>query len=355
MIHRQVGDTALSVSEIGFGCGGNAGLMVRGRASEQARIVARALDLGITYFDTAPDYGDGAAEQNLGRALRELKARPVINSKIEIRQENLADIAGHIVRSTDGSLRRLGLDHLDVLQIHNGPSLVPPRLEGRVYAQLDLADFLRPGGVLDGLDLVLRAGKARYAGFICRGNDGEAVRRLLDTGRFRLINVPYTLLNPTAGMVKPPGLEVERDLGNILGEVAARGVGSAVYSALAGGFLTDDSVAGSDRHPLARAVDAEAPATRLGRMRAAQLRFLAAETGTSLAQAAYRFVLSHPGVSTVIGGFSALEQLEELAAASGMGAFPPDLMARLEGLWQRNFMPSLPAKTAAATGAPGPC
>ena len=64
---RRIGATDLVVSQIGFGCGGNAGLMVRGTAAEQERVIGRALDSGITYFDNAPDYGDGLAEENLGR------------------------------------------------------------------------------------------------------------------------------------------------------------------------------------------------------------------------------------------------------------------------------------------------
>ena len=68
-----------------------------------------------------------------------------------------------------------------------------------------------------------------------------------------------------------------------------------------------------------------------------KLRFLAAECGISLAQAAYRFILSHPGVTTVLGGFSAMSQLEELTAMSGAGPFAPELTARLDALWQSNF------------------
>ena len=66
MQYRKVGASDLVVSEIAFGCGGNAGLMVRGSDAERLPVVARALELGITYFDNAPDYGNGAAETNLG-------------------------------------------------------------------------------------------------------------------------------------------------------------------------------------------------------------------------------------------------------------------------------------------------
>jgi aryl-alcohol dehydrogenase-like predicted oxidoreductase len=332
-----MGATGLSVSEIGFGCGGNAGLMIRGGFDEQLRIVARSVDLGINYFDNAPDYGDGLAEENLGRVLKALKLRPLLNSKVEVRRENLGHIAEHVVRSTEDSLRRLGVDCLDVLQIHNGPSATAPVMEGSVYRTLGIDDFMRPGGALDGLQRVLRDGKARYVGFICRGDDGDPVRQLLDTGICHMINVPYTLLNPSAGIARPAALEVERDGGGVLNDALVKGVGSAIYSVLAGGFLSDDSVAGSQRHPLARSVDPATQAARRNRDKAQMLRFLARESGMSLAQAAFRFVLSHAGVTTALGGFSSMSQLEELCAVSDANPFAGDLLERLEQLWQTNF------------------
>jgi aryl-alcohol dehydrogenase-like predicted oxidoreductase len=135
--------------------------MVRGSPDEQRRVVSRAVELGINYFDNAPDYGNGIAEENLGRVLKALKIRPVITSKVEVRHTDLGDIAGHVVRSTEESLKRLGVDSLDILQIHNGPAPSPPRLEGRAYTQLWIEDYLRPGGALEGLQRVLRDGKAQ--------------------------------------------------------------------------------------------------------------------------------------------------------------------------------------------------
>jgi aryl-alcohol dehydrogenase-like predicted oxidoreductase len=335
--YRQIGSSDLIVSEIGFGCGGNAGLMVRGRPAEQLPIVARALELGVTYFDNAPDYGDGIAETNLGLALKTLGARPVLNTKVEIRAENLGDVAGHVVRSAEASLRRLGVDHVDVFQVHNGPSCVDPKLTGRKYSQLWLDHFLRPGGALDGIERLRRAGKIRYAGFICRGNDGDEVRRLLDTGVFRLINAPYTLFNPTAGRRKPAGLSVDRDYGDVIGAAHERGAAAAIYSPLASGFLTDDSVAGIGRNPLARAYDLETPAALRLRQMARALTFLSRETGCTLAQAAFRFVLMHDGVATALGGVSTREQLEEIAAVSGVAPFSPAQMSRLDALWRADF------------------
>ena len=335
MKYRLVGNTDLSVSEIGFGCGGNAGLMVRGELRDQIKVIERALELGISYFDNAPDYGDGKAEENLGRVLKELGARPVINSKVEIRAADLGDIAGHVVGSAEESLTRLGIERLDLFQVHNGPSRTPPLLEGKTYRQLWVQDFLRPGGACEGILRLKQAGKIRHAGFICRGDDADAVRELLDTGLFSLINVPYTLLNPSAGLRKPAGLRA-KDFGNAIEIATRRGASAAIYSPLAGGFLTDAFLIGAARHPLARRADPESTATQVAAARVAKLAFLP-EKGESLAQVAYRFILSNPGVATVLGGFSAIEQVEELTAVSGRGPITPDKVRRLEALWESNF------------------
>jgi aryl-alcohol dehydrogenase-like predicted oxidoreductase len=337
MEYRRVGATELSVSEIGFGCGGNAGLMVRGNFDEQLTVVERALELGVTYFDTAPDYGAGVAEENLGKVLKRLQAHPVLNSKVEIRARDLDDVAGHMVRSTEDTLRRLQVQHLDVLQIHNGPISGAAPLQGEYYATLGIDHFMGPHGVLEGLHRLLQAGKIRYAGFICRGNDIGPVRQLLDTGLFSMINVCYTMLNPTPGMVCPPGLGVDKDGGAVLNFARDARCGAAIYSALARGFLTDDSVEGLARHRLARGTEAYGKRAAGLQKQAAQVQFVARELGISLAQAAFRFVLGHTGVTTVLGGFSSLAQLEELTAVSGMGAIPADLLGRLDVVWRSNF------------------
>ena len=130
------------------------------------------------------------AETNLGRALRASGgAQAVITTKVEIRAENLADIAAHIGRSVEESLKRLQRDQVDVVQIHNGPVATAPNLQGRSYKTLGLGDFFRPGGVLEGLERVIKSGKARYAGFVCRGNDRAEVTQLLQTKTFSLLNL----------------------------------------------------------------------------------------------------------------------------------------------------------------------
>jgi L-glyceraldehyde 3-phosphate reductase len=152
-----------------------------------------------------------------------------------------------------------------------------------------------------------------------------------------MINVPYTLLNPTAGMVKPRGLAVERDFGGVITYASAHGVGTAIYSPLAGGMLTDHSVAGGMRHPLAGVRDTASEAYRRHLEMARALSFLGRAGTQTLAQAAIRFILMHQGVTVVLGGFSALEHLEEIAPVSGAGPLEPELMARVEMVWRANF------------------
>jgi aryl-alcohol dehydrogenase-like predicted oxidoreductase len=322
-------------SEIAFGCGGNAGLMVRGTPAEQESAVARALGLGVNYFDNSPDYGNCSAEINLGRALKALRARPLVNTKVEIRAENLEDVAAHVVRSAEDSLRRLGVERIDVFQIHNGPTAQPIKLEGKDYKQLSLKDYMSSKGAVEGLTRLKQAGKIGCAGFICRGGDGAEVRQLIETNLFSMMNVPYTLLNPSAGGAVD-GARFKPDYGGVIEFARQRGVGVAVYAPLAGGFLSDEGIAGATAHAYSRAVK-EGESTKRSRAKAAAVRFLAEKTGTSLAQVAYRFILANTGVTTALGGFSSIAQMEEIVAVSGSVRFPPDLMARLEDVWRADF------------------
>src|SRR5439155_25220324 len=84
MERRTLGRTGLKVSVLGFGCGAVGGLMVRGNPADQERAVARALELGINYFDTAAMYGNGESERNLGRVLKSLKPELLVGTKVRV-------------------------------------------------------------------------------------------------------------------------------------------------------------------------------------------------------------------------------------------------------------------------------
>ena len=150
MKYRRLGQTDVEVSEIGFGCGPTAGLMVYGTPDEQRDAVRRAYDLGITYFDTAPIYGDFVSEDNLGRALEAAGVRPVIATKVCLELPDLDDIPAAVRRSVEDSLRRLRVDDVAVIQLHNRvASARAARADLGVGALLTPDDVLGP--VLDTL------------------------------------------------------------------------------------------------------------------------------------------------------------------------------------------------------------
>src|SRR5215813_7461654 len=91
---RVFGRTGMRFSVLGFGCGAVGGLMVRGDPADQERAVARAIDVGVNYFDTAVQYGDGESEKNLGRILQYLKpANAVVGTKVRLPSTKFSSIA----------------------------------------------------------------------------------------------------------------------------------------------------------------------------------------------------------------------------------------------------------------------
>src|SRR5947209_2117491 len=170
MEQRRLGSTGVTVSALGFGCGAVGGLMVRGDRDEQRQAVSRALDAGITYFDTAAQYGDGASEENLGRVMRELGTWPrvVVGTKVRLRPDHVRSVGSAIRRSLEESLQRLGRSDVDVFHLHN-----PIGLTRSERGQLELRTVL--GDVARGLEVVKAAGLARHVGFTGLG-DSTAVR-----------------------------------------------------------------------------------------------------------------------------------------------------------------------------------
>ena len=94
---RIYGRSGLRLSVLGFGCGAVGGLMVRGDPADQERAIARALEAGVNYFDTAVQYGDGQSERNLGRILEKLKpANAVVGTKVRLQPADLGRIGDAI-------------------------------------------------------------------------------------------------------------------------------------------------------------------------------------------------------------------------------------------------------------------
>src|SRR5215475_2490219 len=105
---RRLGRTGLKVSVLGYGAGAVGGLFTKGAAGDQERAVARAIEAGINYFDTAALYGNGESEKNLGRVLKALKADVVVGTKVRLKAEHRGNVAKAIEQGMNDSLSRMG-------------------------------------------------------------------------------------------------------------------------------------------------------------------------------------------------------------------------------------------------------
>lgn len=324
MEYRMLGRTNLRVSVLGFGCGNVGGLMVRGTPAERERAVARALELGVNFFDTAPLYGDGVSEQHLGQALAALRAQCLVATKVRLGEAGLSDPGKAVTGSLETSLRRLRRDRVDLLQLHD------PIRVARAGGEPEADEVLER--ILPAFEALRRAGKVGSVGMTAIG-DTRALHRVLGAGAVDSAQVPINLLNPSAGVGVPRGFPAQ-DFDNLLARARAGRVGVVVIRVLAGGALSGELA----RHPIAvPTVDpiASGPdyAADVGHARA--LRVLVDEGhAASLVEAALRFPLGFDAVSTVLLGYSSQEHLETAAAAMAKGPLSPTAIARAETCWQ---------------------
>lgn len=319
MKKRVLGRTALSVSALGFGCGAVGGLMIRGTAHDRERAVARAVDLGINYFDTSAAYGDGTSETNLGRALSLVRTDVLVASKTRVDPTQRGRIAGAIARSADASLQRLGRDAVDVFLLHSPVSL------GGDNGMLDWRSVVEE--VVPAFERLRQQGKIRFYGFSGTG-DAAALPNLLDTGAFDVAQVIYNLLNPSAG--GPARFSaVGQDFGNVLARAKRVALGVVGIRVLAAGALSDRV----ERHPLAlptvepmgSSADYNGDVERARRL----LPLVREGHVGSLAEAALRFAIGPSAISTALVGFSDLAQIEQAAAAIGKGPLPAAALDRI--------------------------
>ncbi len=292
MQYRRCGRSGLKLPAVSLGLWHNFGGEVpleRGRA-----IVRRAFDLGITHFDLANNYGPpyGSAEETFGRLLRD-DLRPYRDELVISTKAGYDMWPGpygewgsrkYLLASLDQSLRRLGLEYVDVFYSHRFDPETP--LEETMGA----------------LDAAVRQGKALYAGISSYSpqDTRDAYELLRDLGTPLLIHQPsYSLLNRW----------IEDGLLDVLGEL---GVGCIGFSPLAQGVLTDrylDGIpAGSRASRRAFLTPEDLDEAKLAKVRA--LRELARARGQSTAQLALAWTLRDPRMTSTLVGASSVEQLE---------------------------------------------
>ena len=234
---RTFGRTGLQVSILGFGCGAVGGLMVRGTPADQERAVARALEAGVNYFDTAAMYGNGESEKNLGRVLAKLKPDVVVGTKVRIPSASFGRIAEAVAELLEASLKRMGREQVDIFHLHNAitASGGGELLSARIVLEEVAPAFERLRG----------EGKLRFPGITAVG-DTQALHQVIDSRAFVSAQVSYNMLNPSAGEALPTGYPAQ-DYGRMFDHTQAAGVGVVGIRVLAGGALSGVA----ERHPIA--------------------------------------------------------------------------------------------------------
>ncbi len=322
---RVFGRTGMQLSLLGFGCGAVGGLMVRGDPRDQERAIARALEAGVNYFDTAVQYGNGESEKNLGRVLQTLKpANAVVGTKVRLPPGDTSRIADAIAASLEASLARLRLDRVDIFHLHNS---ITPAGGGPA---LSVKQVL--GEVVPAFERLRQQGKTRFLGITAVG-DTASLHQVIDSNAFDSAQVAYNMLNPSAAVALPANYPAQ-DFGRLFDHTQAAGVGVVGIRVLAGGALSGSS----ERHPIA-----SPPPEPIGSaknydgdvVRARRLAPLIDEGfATSLTEAATRFAISHPAMGTILVGTATPQQFEDALAAVQKGPLPPAALERLAALRQ---------------------
>jgi aryl-alcohol dehydrogenase-like predicted oxidoreductase len=309
MEYRRLGSSDLEVSEVGFGCWEIGGDYGGYDESEVVAAVHRALDLGVTLFDTARAYGFGRSEQLLGRALAGRRHDAVVVTKVGMEPEPDGRLRRDssrraIVEGVEASLRFLGTDHVDLLLIH-----WPDRTRGWEEPMAALAS-------------VAEAGKARYVGVSnFRAADLEACAPLAPLVANQ---VGYNLFDR----------RWEREM---FPTATALGIGVMAYGPLAHGLLTGDwaadarfDVADWRSRGMAFGQPIMSPENLPANLEVVErLRAVASEAGLSLPQLAVAWVLRQPAVGVALTGVRTPGQIEQNVRASG-ARLAPDVLARVD-------------------------
>jgi aryl-alcohol dehydrogenase-like predicted oxidoreductase len=314
MQYRQLGNGPLEVSALSFGTW----LTVAGGVGrEQAiRCVHAAVGCGITLFDTANQYGAGEAERVLGEALKSFpRSRYLIATKLYFPVGDEPDhglSAAQIEKQLDHSLKRLGMDVIDLYQCH------------RYDKETPLEETMRA------LDRAVTSGKVRAIGFSewTAEQIDEAAKIVNDEGL-----VPFCSSQPQYSMLwrKPEG--------NVFDACARHAIGNLAFSPLAHGVLTGKYKAGEAPPPGSRAaskqmnifMESAGRHYRSDYLLAAveELRPIAAELGLTMAQMALAWVLRRGEVASAIIGASRPEQVEDNVRAVGV-TLPDEVLRRID-------------------------
>ena len=299
----RLGRTGLTVSVAGLGCGGHSRLgMAKGKdVHHAADLVRAALDLGVSFIDTARAYG---TEEAVGLGLRGRRGEAVISTKAGVSRGGELVTAAQMARYVDESLAKLATDHIDVFLLHG----------------LRLSEYEHAVQVLiPELKRQQAAGKIRFIGAseMFGGDTGHALlAQALEDDPFDVVMVGFNLLNPSARQ-------------RVFPKTQANDVGTLIMFAVREALSHPDELRKVIADLIARgevdagAVDADDP-----------LGFLAAAPGApSVVEAAYRFCRHEPGAQVILTGTGDPEHLKSNVAAILKPPLPAEVLERLDAIF----------------------
>jgi aryl-alcohol dehydrogenase-like predicted oxidoreductase len=314
MLYNRLGDTGLVVSRLAFGAmtfgkadGAYAAIFKVGQELAN-ELVARSLDRGVNFFNTADVYAGGESEVMLGRALGGRRQDAVIATKVGMRMGESLLRSGlsrrHVLNAAEDSLRRLGTDYIDVYLVHRPDPHTPVE------------------ETVDALDLLVRQGKVRYVGFsnwpAWQAAKAVGLQKARGLEPFRAAEMYYSLV----------GRDLEHE---IVPFARDAGVGIMVWSPLAGGFLSgkytrEDPTGGGGR---LTGFDFIPFDRERGHDVVDALRTMGQEKGATPAQLALAWLLHQPQVASVLVGASNAAQLDDNLAAADV-TLTTDELRRLD-------------------------
>jgi aryl-alcohol dehydrogenase-like predicted oxidoreductase len=321
MKYRRLGRTDFQVSEIGYGAWGIGGTQWIG-ASDKESLAAlhRAIEGGVNFIDTALAYGGGKSEQLVGRAIAETTRKILVASKVPPKNRLWPARAGigidevfpydYIISSTEASLRNLGVDSIDLQQLH----VWNPEWFGRDEWRRAFEDLKS-------------SGKVRAVGISINDHQPDSALEIVESGLIDTVQVIYNIFDQTP----------ER---NLFAACIRRNVGVVARVPLDEGSLTGrigentTFPEGDFRSYYFRGDRKKQVAERV----AAIVNDLGLEDASHMPAVAIRFCLSHPAVSTVIPGMRSVSSVDANFMASGQGPLPPHTLEILRRhAWDRDF------------------
>ena len=331
MKYRQLGNTDLSVSEVGFGVW-TVGTSWWGKIEEPQGInlLRQAFDLGVNFFDTGDTYGEGYGEEILAKALKQQRHDIVIGTKFgydfythvvrEGHQERPQKWTPGFVRyACEQSLRRLDTDYIDLYQLHN------PKM-----------DAIEDDELFDTLDELVKEGKILHYGFAIGPDIGweEEGTAAIEYRDAQVMQIIYSILeqDPARAWFS---LARERKTGLITRVPHASGMLDGTY--------TKDTVFEASDHRSHRRQ--EWLNTSLAKI--AHLDFLMENMDATIGQIAIKFALSEDMVASVLPNITNIPQLTEFAAASETEDIPQEFLDQLNELYDENFLVAQAAETVA--------